>query len=273
MKKTLKALLAITVTFGMLTVSGCKKDKNNDDNGGGSSTSKNTVTGIVKDVNGNPIAGATVRIENDFNYYDVTTNAQGKYSCTVVAFGSYKALAWAPVTYNGANYILRVGMPNASDYDHFDPRNGAVRNFQLQHKGRIQDRTPNDNGTGYFGMSINFYKLGSLYGPQWQDGDIVKYMLTPVGPLMDGTAGQVLQGSFNIQSTNAQYYAVDVPAGKYKVDVRINRGGIDYMVFIGPNMNTGNQSIEISPKYGDYGTGTYESGFEHPSNVVYMTLQ
>lgn len=273
MKKTFKALFALTLSFGMLALSSCKKDKDNEDNDGGSTLSKNTVTGVVKDANGNPIAGATVRIENDFNYYDVTTNSQGKYSCTVAAFGSYKALAWAPVTYNGSNYILRVGMPNAADYDHFDPRNGAVRNFKLQHKGRIPDRNPADNGTGYFGMSINFYKLGSLTGPQWEPGDLVKYTLTPVGPLMDGSTGQVIQGSFTIQSDNAEYYAVDVPAGKYKVDVRLHWGGVDYMVFIGSNMATGNQSMEISPKYGDYGVGTYESGFSHPSNVVYMTLQ
>jgi hypothetical protein len=274
MKKTLFTLLTSTAMLAVLTLSGCDKDpgKKGDETGGVITPAKNTVTGVVKDAKGNPIAGAKVRVENDFSYYDVTTNAQGQYSCKVASFGSYKVLAWAPVTYQGINYMLRAGMAKDTDYDFVDVSNGAVRNFQLQHKGRIPDRTAGENGTGYFGASINFYKLGSLYGPQLEAGDVVTYYLTPIGDLMDGTTGQVLQGSFIISFTKTEYYVVDVPAGKYKVEAIVTRDGANYRVYVG-SFSSQSEAMEIVPRADDYGVGNYENGFMHPANVVYMTVR
>ncbi len=274
MKKIVMTLLASAALLGVLTLSGCKKDPDKkDDNPGGVTTpAKNTVTGVVKDAKGNPIAGAKVRVENDFSYYDVTTNAQGQYSCKVADFGSYKVLAWAPVTYQGINYLLRVGMAKDTDYDFVDLSKGAVRNFQLKHKGRIPDRTPGEDGTGYFGTSIKFYKLGSLYGPQLEAGDVVTYYLTPIGELMDGTTGQVLQGTFIISFTKTEYYVIDVPAGKYKVEAIVTRAGANYRVYVG-SFSSQSESMEIVPGASNYGIGTYESGFTHPANVVYMSVR
>ncbi|MGV3657743.1 MAG: carboxypeptidase-like regulatory domain-containing protein, partial [Chitinophagaceae bacterium] len=191
--------------LSLLLLSACTKDVDKDDNDNGGGNQRGVVTGLVKDAQGKPVAGAKVRIEKDFAYYDVTTNGQGQYTCKVATFGSFKALAWAPVQYNGNSYMVRVGMATEQDYDFFPVDNGAVCNFQLRHKGRIPDRSIGENGTGYFGASINFYKLGSLFGPQLEEGDVVTYTLTPIGPLMDGSGGQPLQGSFNILNNKVEY--------------------------------------------------------------------
>ncbi len=158
------------------------------------------------------------------------------------------------------------------DYDFFPVDNGAVCNFQLRHKGRIPDRSIGENGTGYFGASINFYKLGRLFGPQLEEGDVVTYTLTPIGPLMDGSGGQPLQGSFNILNNKVEYYVVDVPAGKYKVEAIVARDGADYRVYVG-SFSSQTEAVEIVPRPSDYGVGNYENGFMHPANVVYMSVK
>ncbi len=90
--------------LSLLLLSACTKDVDKDDNDNGGGNQRGVVTGLVKDAQGKPVAGAKVRIENDFAYYDVTTNGQGQYTCKVATFGSFKALAWAPVQYNGNSY-------------------------------------------------------------------------------------------------------------------------------------------------------------------------
>jgi hypothetical protein len=110
------------------------------------------VTGTVRDTQGRPIAGAKVRIENDFLYFDVTADSNGRYVSPSLPIGGYKAVAWANVTWEGMNYALRLGMPSAADYDFFGSE-GAVRNFEWQRTGRIPDRTA-DGAAGYFGGAL-----------------------------------------------------------------------------------------------------------------------
>jgi hypothetical protein len=269
--------LMVTLFTGMnllvaLALTNCTKNTGDIENNSDNNVSKGLVTGVVKDAKGNPVAGAKVRIENDYTYFDVTTDAKGIYRCTVSAVGSFKALAWASVSYQGTNYMLRAGMYKAADYEYFNPENGMVRNFQLQHNGRIPDRTAGANGSGYFGASINFYKLGGIYGPQLEEGDVITYTLTPDGPLMDGTAGAVLQGSFTIHANLTEYFAVDIPAGKYKVEAVLTRTGNTYRVYVG-SFAAQNESMEIVPRADDYGVGNYENGFMTPANVVYMSVR
>ena len=71
----------------------------------------------------------------------------------MLPIGGYKAVAWARITYKGQTYTLRMGMPQETVYDFFDPKPGVVRDFKWQLSGRIPDREAHDE-QGYFGGTI-----------------------------------------------------------------------------------------------------------------------
>lgn len=235
--------------------------------GGGGEAQVGRVTGTVRDTQGRPIPGARVRIENDFLYFDVTTDSNGRYVSPSLPIGGYKAVAWADVTYEGMTYLLRLGMPEARDYDFFGSE-GAVRDFQWQLTGRIPDRTP-AGATGYFGGALEFVNgTGSLYDARMDAGDVVVVRLEPVGPLIDGSEGQVLERSFTVPPHNEFAYVVDIPVGVYRVTARrFVPGGASEDVLVGSLSQQGAWATVWFLPSGDY---SYESGFKRTS--LYLRL-
>lgn len=233
-------------------------------------TEAGTVSGTVVDAQGKPIAGARVRIENDFSYYDLTTNAEGKYTSPRLPVGGFKAVAWATISYKGQDYTLRMGMARTSDYDFFDPKAGVVRNFQWQISGRIPDTEATD-GEGYFGGTIELMNgTGSIYDERMNPGDQVHITLNPTGPLMDGSTGKSIEESFIIQSGNDSYMLVDIPTGEYEITVvRVTPEGKQERVLIGTFSEQWEAAV-INFQPGQYGVGTYESGLERLS--LFMNL-
>ena len=226
-----------------------------------------TVTGIVVDAQGKPLAGAKVRIENDFFYYDITTTAQGKYTSPSLPAGGFKALAWATISYKGQNYTLRMGMPQSSDYDYIDPKNGIVRNFKLQISGRIPDRDGE-----YFGGTLEFMNgTGSIFDERMNPGDQVYITLNPTGPLLDGTIGKKIEKSFTIRSGNDSYLLADIPTGEYELSaVRVTPEGHQEQVLVGTFSKQWEAAL-INFQPGSYGVGTYASGLARLS--LYLNLK
>lgn len=229
-----------------------------------------TVMGKVVDTQGRPMAGAKVRIENDFHYYDVTTNAEGVYKSPTLTIGGFKAVAWARITYKGQTYTLRMGMARETDYDFFDPENGAVRDFKWQISGRIPDRE-DDGGTGYFGGTLRFSNgTGSIYDERMQEGDQVHVTLNPTGPLIDGSTGRQIKRTFTITYGNESYNLTDIPAGEYEVSaVRVVPGAGQERLMVG-SFSKQSETATFAFQPGTYGTGTYESGLKAAS--LYLTL-
>lgn len=225
------------------------------------------VTGTVRDTQGRPIPGAKVRIENDFLFFDVTTDSNGRYVSPSLPVGGYKAVAWHDVTYDGMTWALRLGMPSASDYDFFGSE-GAVRNFEWQLTGRIPDRAA-DGATGFFGGALEFMSsTGSIYDARMDPGDVVQVLLEPQGPLIDGSVGQVLERSFTVPANNELSYVVDVPVGVYRVTARrFMPGGGSEDLLLGSLSEQGAWATVRFLPSGDY---SYESGIRRTS--LYLRL-
>ena len=221
-----------------------------------------TVTGKVVDSQGRPVAGAKVRIENDFYYFDVTTDAQGVYKSPALPTGGFKAVAWARIAYKGQTYTLRMGMAQEADYDFFDAKNGVVRDFKWQLNGRIPDREAHD-GEGYFGGTVSLSNgTGSIFDERMNEGDQVLLTLNPTGPLIDGSTGQRLERSFTIKSGNESYKITDIPAGEYEISaVRVVAGTEQEPLLIG-TFSQQWQSARITFQPDTYGVGNYESGLQ-----------
>jgi hypothetical protein len=136
---------------------------------------------------------------------ETSTDSSGRYLVTGLWTEPYYAQAWTEVDYNGERFCLRLGTPNPSDYNAFTPEHGVVRNFQWQLTGVIEDLRDYD---GYFGGEVRFFLDGDMRGGE------VELTFTPTGPLIDGSEGQTLTRTINV---NEEYAVYDIPVGTYSV--------------------------------------------------------
>jgi len=226
------------------------------------------VTGLVTDPQGRPIAGARVRIENDWHYYDVTTDAAGRYLSPQLPVGGYKVVAWTEVTYAEQKYTLRLGMPNLADYDFFTPGAGVVRDFRWQLTGRIPDREA-DGSAGYFGGTLELMNgTGSIYDRRMDAGDTVNLTLEPVASLIDGSAATTLSRSIVVKPGSDTSFALDIPVGVYRVTAeRVTPGGAREPVRVGSFSQQGDwATVWFLPS----GAASYESGLR--ATALYLVL-
>ncbi|GHF45563.1 hypothetical protein HNQ07_002280 [Deinococcus metalli] len=201
-----------------------------------------TMTGTVKNAAGQPIAGAEVWADNTL-YYNMnalgTTDAQGRYTIALPRdqIGTWRAGGRVKTKYAGQWYDLSLvpdsGVAFATDA-------GAVRHFTLRISGERPD------GGEYGG------KLYPYFGGAGGDFDMdrVEFTLTPDGPLIDGSAGQVLKR--HLDDTMVR----DIPIGEYVVTARYvpDGGPARPMVLMGRDESAYSPSTTItfhdSPSYG-----------------------
>ncbi|MFC4637850.1 hypothetical protein [Deinococcus hohokamensis] len=160
------------------------------------------LKGTVRNAAGQPVPGVDVWADNTL-YHNMNvlgrTDAQGQFVLRLPTgqLGTWRAGARFRTVYQNVPFELDL---QVNDEAAFSADRGAVRHFTLLTSGPRGDRFwggtvwPN-NGSGYsFGR--------------------VEYTFTPVGPLVDGTAGQVLK-RFEQHNT-----IDDIPVGKYRVTAR-----------------------------------------------------
>lgn len=166
-----------------------------------SDVSPGVVTGVALDTHGQPIAGARiwVRPAVTTGLLQATTGGDGRYRVQGPSNIPYNAYAWTTVQYRGKSVCLRLASTNAADYDAFVPTNGVVRNFRLQLTGPIEPGSDN-----LFGGELR------LFVPATPAGMSLMVTLTPDGPLVDGSTGQVL--TFDARELLLR----GIPVGVYK---------------------------------------------------------
>jgi hypothetical protein len=151
-------------------------------------------------------------------------------------------------------------MPNDTDYDYVDVTKGAVRNFVQKIQGRIPDRSETETGMGLFGGTLLLSNGTGLYD-MLSYGDRVDVVLTPTGPLLDGSTTQTLSG-YIIIGAISQYYLTDIPVGEYVVTATVTRGSAQGPVKLGTLSSLSQSQTIVFPSSG-YGIGTYESGLTY----------
>jgi hypothetical protein len=113
--------------------------------------------------------------------------------------------AWKEVSFKGKTYHLRLGMPQAADYDAFSPgQKGAKKDLKWQLSGLIPDRPRSEKSpSGYFGGSLSFINMDSK-APSMPRGTEIKGNLTPVAgaTLFDGSAPQTIVKTFVIDDVS-----------------------------------------------------------------------
>jgi hypothetical protein len=168
------------------------------------------VAGTVRDAAGRPIAGAQVVADNVLYqtvYVLGTTDADGRYRINLgQQIGGWRVNASLLRPYNGRTYRVPLHPDTDAAFAGVD---GAVRHFTWRLTGETHE------GTRY-GVRAWVYINESpdrTVGPVlYRD---VEVTFTPVGPLIDGSAGQPvvvrLDDGFRVQ---------DLPLGRYAVTAR-----------------------------------------------------
>lgn len=227
MRRGLSSVARLGTLWATVALTGCSCGNNNsggntNNPGGTGNPSPGTVTGTAVDTQGKPIANAKVVLEPSLHKDNVTTTtgADGTYRFEGLPSIPYTAQAWTRVTFNGQQFCLRLGMPEATQYNDFNPSNGAVRNFRWQLTGPIPDYEGK-----FFGATVHMNYQGDF------TGTTMELTFTPTGPQLDGSAASTFKRPVQ---TNT-FDLTDVPVANYTVTGTITKGSEQKPLHIGLN--------------------------------------
>lgn len=174
------------------------------------SQQKGYATGRVTDTKGNPIADAPIVVNNTqfFNSNILgSTNADGYYKIKLSP-GSWYVRGTVSVQFDNQMFTIDL---HPETEGAFAGTEGAVRNLQWKLSG---PKPTEFGGGGYYGGLVEIY--GDMTGGFFNTEE-VELTLEPVGPLVDGSTGQVVKRQLTggvIGQTQ------DVPLGRYRIVAR-----------------------------------------------------
>ncbi len=177
----------------------CSKADAEDDDDGTPKTG--FLTGVVKDQAGKPLEGVRILVDHSiFFNSNLTglTNSHGKYAIKVPT-GSWYAFAMREVEFHGKRYSFYLHPDNPAGFG----GEGAVRNFVWKLSGVMPEPL-----SGHYGGLVTIDNFPGVY----IEGNEVDFVLTPVGPLIDGSQGEVRR----LKSADA-YTIKDIPIGRYRL--------------------------------------------------------
>ncbi|WP_127130644.1 carboxypeptidase-like regulatory domain-containing protein [Pseudoflavitalea rhizosphaerae] len=200
-----KTMCACAAGFVLLILACSNKDSDESNSG-----NKGYVTGAITDTQGKPIAGAEVVIDNTMIYNSnllANSDAAGKYKVKLNGHFTWSASATFSKNYNGKNYKFHLQPDNNDGFT----SDGAVRNFSW----KLTGQRPESN-TSFYGSWI---QLQSEIGSDIL-AENVDFILTPDGPLVDGSTGQTITKRGGAPQTYSYFKLMDIPLGRYKVKAR-----------------------------------------------------
>ena len=208
-----------------VTVSGCKKGKSNTEDT--VVTKPGTVTGVVKDWQGKPLAWAKVKMENSVSSgmdYEAITDAKGRYAIEV-GVGSFIAYATYTATFLSKSYEYNLECDNNEP---FNKTEVVTRNFTWRTQGvKMPPLTP-----GYFGGSVYIEKFP---GDTTFSSHLISFTLTPLETI-DGRNRLITR---RLDQDPARL--LDIPVGRYKITALHDDGRVLKL----RNLNTENFSTEL----------------------------
>lgn len=194
------------------------------------------VRGYVKDASGKPLAGAAIGVRSTL-IGGAYSGAQGKTD----ASGYYDfAIPRGVAHYYNAGYAIEYGEglaalglhPADGSVDSFASVDGAVENFVLLGHGITSraslQENPRNAGTYYGGsIYVGYWVVSrsdaSTYPKSIIEDEVVEIVLTPDGPLADGSAGRMIV----VRKTagfDSGYWVNNIPVGRYTINARLSSG-------------------------------------------------
>lgn len=194
--------------FAAMLFNACKKDSTVPDTD--SAPEKGYLTGLVTNYANAPLNEVKIVMDNAILSSDVVTGKtddQGKYKIKV-PYGTWTASAFVTRKYHQKEYFLACDPDEISSFTD----DGAVRNFKWKISGQIPNVVPSQ----YYGGSIGIYPADNSIIP---DNTYIQLTLTPVGPLIDGSAGTPIVLGLGQEKWMEPYEIKDIPIGRYKATI------------------------------------------------------
>jgi hypothetical protein len=194
-------------------------------------TTPGVIAGRVTDEAGNPLTNAHVTIWGTTGagantYFEAAVDEAGRY-VQPVPRGVYEIKAYAGIEYNDRHYNIWLHPVDGIDTPSQDAANGLAKDFVLRTSGpkpsaKTAPKKPDSHYGGVIdvadeGQYYMFYGNGQLVEPFiYPEGAVVRVELTPNGPLLDGSTGEVVVRELKGEEV-ATAAIVDVPLGDYAV--------------------------------------------------------
>jgi predicted small secreted protein len=242
----------LNILFAVLSLSSCNTTAGSGLPNSSDAGSAGTMSGVVLDSKGQPLAGATVFAGHTL-YYNTnalaTSDVKGQYSVSVKSpAGSWYAGGQIKRNYNGQQYTFDLIPDNTAP---FNGSEGAIRNFTWRLTGTKPDGQP-------VGARLTVYT--DFFDPELLDWvKDIELKLVPNGALVDGSVGQTINRKL-IKTADGQEGLIDIPFGLYTVSavyrsanlatqslkIRVrNQGQYDSNVTASFKQVTGEQLLEV----------------------------
>ena len=195
---------------------------------GADGVAPNVVEGTVHTTDGRPVAGATIRISGATGAgrgttKNATTDEEGRYRLAV-PLGHYDVDGFADLEFEDQTYReLWLDRTNP-DCGRVMSDRGIERHFVLRVSG--PKRCTTNDGNAWHGGDI------TLAPREIPDDAVVTFTFAPVGPLADGTPGEVQTHTRTgaalhrgrAATAEEMAYIPDVPLGRWRVSAAVQLG-------------------------------------------------
>lgn len=189
------------------------------------------IAGRATDAAGNPLTNVHVVIRGTTGggantYFEATVDDDGRYAQPVPS-GVYEIKAYVGIEYNDRFYNIWLHPVDGIDTPSQDAGKGLTKDFEMRLTGpRPAAKMAPNKPDSYYGGSMEvgnegqfymFYGNGKLVDPfAYPTGSTVRVKLTPEGPLLDGSQGEVITRDLAPEQV-ADGSIYDIPLGDYTV--------------------------------------------------------
>ncbi|MBK1441185.1 carboxypeptidase regulatory-like domain-containing protein [Parapedobacter sp. ISTM3] len=191
----------LTFSFVIQLFTNCSKANDGPEGDDDGTPQPGYLTGTVKDQAGNPLQGVHILVDHSIFFnsnLSTYTDAEGRYKIKLPN-GSWYAFAMHDVSYQGNTFSLYLHPENPAGFG----AEGGVRNFVWKLSGTMPQPL-----SGIYGGWVTIDNFPGVYIEE----TAIDFVFTPVGPLIDGSAGEVIR-----RRAEDAHNIKDIPIGRYQL--------------------------------------------------------